>query len=538
VGRQLNDNRSDGLHRGRFVFDGFYTGDSFADLLLGLPGSAYRGIGSDRVDLRRKEWELFLSDKWKLTSALDLSFGTYYQYTPPFHSIRDNVSGFYPLRFEPPVDGEIIVAPLRYELPLDTPNRDAIIEASERASELGFDEATRGSLVFPDRDNWAPRMGFAYNLLGADQLVFRGSYTMFYGPPQEWQFVRSLSRNIPFYHTEGVEAPPTDPIITLENPFEAQALPELTMNGIQPHIQDAMLHYWQLELQNEIARHWNFRARYRGRRATHMSRLVTGNVPLPGPEPIQPRRPNPDFGRFSIVSDSGVFGGPSVTLTAERRLSKGFTFNSRFDWSRIYDDRVFGNPSNPRDLQAERAIVRYYPRKSFFLNYILDLPIGSGGLLGDVPGWSQWVLDGWRLSGITHIRGGRPFTVTMPGDPNNDGVSGDRPDRVGPGTLDSSERSIDRWFNTEDFSEPEKYGFGNSGRNILLSPGYHAWDVSVIKQTRLSDGDFLELRVEFFNAFNQVNFQQPDAEFGTSLFGKIFGAERAREIQLGVKYSF
>jgi hypothetical protein len=537
-GRQLNNYRSDGLHRGRFIFNGFYTGDSFADLLLGLPSSAYRGIGSDRVDLRRKEWEVSLSDQWKLTPDFDVSFGVRYEYTPPLHSIRDNVSGFYPLLFEPPLDGEIIVAPLRYEVPLDNPDREAIIAASERASELGFDAATSGSLIFPDRDNWAPQLGFAYNLLGANQLVLRGSHIVVYDSPSEWYFIRSLSRNTPFYYREGVEAPPTDPFIDLSNPFEAQAVPELTINGIEPDIKDAMVQYWQLELQNQIARHWHLRARYRGRKGTHMTRLIPGNVPLPGPEAIQPRRPNPDYGRFLIATHGGIYEGHSLTLSAERRLSKGFTFNSWFDWRRTFDDNVYGNPSNPRNLRAERAIVRWTPQKSFYLNYILDVPIGRGGFFGDVPSWSQWVLDGWRFSGITHIRAGRTFTVGMSGDPNNDGVSGDRPDRLGPGNLDPSERSIDRWFNTEDFSKPEQYGFGNAGRNILLAPGYHAWDVSVIKQTRLSDGDFLELRVEFFNAFNQVNFQRPEADFGTSLFGKIFGAERAREIQIGAKYSF
>ena len=91
---------------------------------------------------------------------------------------------------------------------------------------------------------------------------------------------------------------------------------------------------------------------------------------------------------------------------------------------------------------------------------------------------------------------------------------------------------------TADFEAPPAYGFGDAGRNILMAPGYHVWDISLIKQTRLSDGDLLEFRVEFFNAFNQVNFERPNADFGTSVFGKIFGAERAREIEIALKYSF
>ena len=103
---------------------------------------------------------------------------------------------------------------------------------------------------------------------------------------------------------------------------------------------------------------------------------------------------------------------------------------------------------------------------------------------------------------------------------------------------DRFESSVDMWFPVDDFAEPEAYSFGNSGRNILRRPGYHAWDISLIKQTRLVNGDLVELRVELFNAFNQVNFRQPNAVVGTSLFGKIFGAHRSREIEVALKFSF
>jgi len=174
------------------------------------------------------------------------------------------------------------------------------------------------------------------------------------------------------------------------------------------------------------------------------------------------------------------------------------------------------------------------------LRYILDLPFGRGRLLASKVGngWSQKVVDGWRLTGITRLQDGNRFSVFMAGDLNNDGLSGERPDRVGNGNLDSSERSIDRWFAAEDFVTPAPYSFGNSGRNILEGPGYQNWDVSIVKQTRFSDGDAVELRVELFNAFNKVNFYTPVAELGTSSFGKVFGAGRAREIEVALKYSF
>ncbi len=175
------------------------------------------------------------------------------------------------------------------------------------------------------------------------------------------------------------------------------------------------------------------------------------------------------------------------------------------------------------------------------MNYILDLPIGRGQLLSTAwAGKLGKLFEGWRLSGITTFESGNRFNPRLPGDANNDGVRGDRPDRIGSGLLDSSQRSIDHWFDTAAFLAPaQQYGFGNCGRNVLLTPGSRNWDISFVKRTRITDGgNSLELRVQLFNAFNHTNFSSPNSTYGTSVFGKIFGAGRAREIEIALKYTF
>ncbi|PYV16499.1 MAG: hypothetical protein DMG07_07695, partial [Acidobacteria bacterium] len=132
VANQTNNDKSDGLRRGRFSFNGYYSGDAFADFLFGVPDTATRGIGSDRADLRRKSWYVFARDQWKLGPRLSLSLGLTYNYYPPYRSVRDNISGFYPLLVEPPADGEIVLA------------------GSPRAHSLGLP----AGLVSPDRNDW------------------------------------------------------------------------------------------------------------------------------------------------------------------------------------------------------------------------------------------------------------------------------------------------------------------------------------------------------------------------------------------------
>lgn len=514
---QANDNRSGGLRRGQFSFNGSFTGDAFADFLLGLPDSALRAIGDDRVDLRQTQWNVYIQDQWKITPKVELTVGLTYNFFGVPHSLNDRVSTFHPLLFEPPREGKIITA------------------GSPEARRLGFDQP--GTLVFPDRNDWSPRLALAYSPMGSNRLVLRGSFGIWYQPLSIRHFVSNLGRNFPFYFVDSAHSPPGTPLIDLGTPFQEALVTELTIRGIESHLRTGYTQFWDLALQNAVARNWNLEVAYRGRKGTGMTRVLPANVPLPGPGPLQPRRPNPDFGQFQIATSSGNYVGHELDVSAERRLSEGFSFRSGFEWNRTFSDDFSRAPANPRNLRAERSPAGWIPVRSFFLNYIVDLPLDQAQFL-EAAGWAQWLFSGWRLSGVTEIQDGRPFTVWMRGDPNNDGLFGDRPDRLGPGVLNREARSIDRWFATEDFTAPPPFGFGNAGSNILTGPPYQSWDVSVIKRTRLNNGDTVEFRVEFFNAFNQVSFDDPDAVFGTSTFGKIFGARRAREIEFALKYSF
>ncbi len=360
---QANNNRSDGLRRGRFSFNGYYTGDAFADFLLGLPDTASRGIGSDRSDLRRRTWSAYARDEWKVGPRLSLSYGLTYSYFPPFRSLRNNVSGFIPLLFDPPQDGEIVIA------------------GSENAKHLGLGGAGKGGLVLPDRNDLAPSFGVAYRPTGSNRLVLRTSYSLAYSPLGRDSFVSYLGRNFPFYYVQTALSPVDQASLDLGNPFATTVPAELSVRGIEPTLRTAYIHYWQLGLQNEIFRQWKLEMWYQGSKGVHMARAIAANVPLPGPGAVQPRRPNPDFGRFNILTGSGAFTRQSLDLALERRLSNGMSLKSGFDWQVSLGDTFYGNPSNPRNLAAERAQSDYPPARQLYLNYIIDLPFGKTGRL-------------------------------------------------------------------------------------------------------------------------------------------------------------
>jgi hypothetical protein len=251
---------------------------------------------------------------------------------------------------------------------------------------------------------------------------------------------------------------------------------------------------------------------------------------------------------LDLLKSDASFTNNGLDARVTRRLTNIFSLQASLLWSRAISDAwgwMFANPNNPRNLPAERSVYGFMPMKTFNMNYILDLPVGKDKLLS-----ARWagkfaqLFEGWRVSGITSIMGGFPFSPEIFGDPNNDGVWGDRPNRIGPGTLPRSQRTINKWFETSDFQIPDLSGpnpqwFGNSGRNVLMSPGSTQWDISLMKRTPVTkSGSLLEFRVQFFNAFNHTNFQQPGNFVNSPTFGVISGANNAREIEIALKYSF
>jgi hypothetical protein len=376
--------------------------------------------------------------------------------------------------------------------------------------------------------------------MGNNKFVIRASYGWNYRYLDLMRTLPWIGRNYPFYWRETASSPDA-PEIDMSDPFQANAPAEIDIRALHPNMRSSYIQDWQLSIQNEFIQNWNIELRYSGTRALRVGVAAPGNVPLPGEGLIQKRRPNPNIGQFSFGDSSASTIGHALHAEMQKRLTRGFSIRSNFTWDRTFSNAVpGGNPSNPRDMRAERAVSGSIPPKRFTLNYIWDLPIGrEQPIAASWAGKLRFLLEGWRISGITRIVSGNPFHPQLGGDWNNDGVSGDRPDRLGPGMLPGSEKSIAQWFAVGDFAYPEQYGFGNSGRHFLLNPGTNTWDISLIKQTRITEGgSVLEFRIQFFNAFNHTNFERPGTTLGTSTFGVITNAKDAREIEIALKYTF
>jgi hypothetical protein len=166
------------------------------------------------------------------------------------------------------------------------------------------------------------------------------------------------------------------------------------------------------------------------------------------------------------------------------------------------------------------------------LSFLYDLPFRfANPVLRTAAG-------GWKVSGILTLQTGFPTTPNVGGDVPNASTGATRPNLNGVGNLPVSERTLDRWFNTQAFTLPAAFTFGNAGRTIIDRPGTRAFDFSALKSFRIREGQTLQFRGEFFNFPNHANFGAPGLAIGSANFGAIRSASGGRETQLGLKYIF
>jgi len=182
-------------------------------------------------------------------------------------------------------------------------------------------------------------------------------------------------------------------------------------------------------------------------------------------------------------------------------------------------------------------------KQRLVMSYVWDLPFGRNRRFGQA--WSgviDTLLGGWQLSGIHTIQGGLGLTATLGGSSvlNLGGERQARPNLVGDPELPSSERTVQRWFNTDAFAafNPAPQAFGTAGVGVMRAPNYVDFDFNLAKSFRLDEQRSMQFRTEFFNAFNHANFNPPDIRRDATTFGQILSAQNARILQFALKVYF
>jgi hypothetical protein len=403
------------------------------------------------------------------------------------------------------------------------------------------------NLLKYDYNNFAPRIGFAWQPLDNSKTVVRGGAGVFYNVQPAGNGVLGMLFNFPARLPQTFNSTLAAPI-TLNNPFPG-AVPttaptngSLTMTAIDENFVTAYITQWGLSIQREVGSDIAFEIGYLGSKGCHLPLNRNLNQATPGPaQQIQSRRPYPQFGNITWIESVANSTYHSLELKVEKRYTKGLSLLASYTFSKSIDNSPGISTSssassaiaqNTRNLSSERGLSDFDVRHRVVISAIWEIPLGKGHkMFGSSP--LAYIFGGWQTSGILSVQSGRPFTAVMSGDFSNTLNRNDRPNLIG--DPNSGPKTVEQWFNKEAFQQTTTGSFGTAGRNIIIGPGFRNLDFALSRNFKVTERLRIQFRTELFNALNHANFNYPESTFNTSSFGQIASALDPRQLQFGLK---
>jgi outer membrane receptor protein involved in Fe transport len=563
---------------GEFGFTTQFTGDAFADFLLGLPATVGRSYPLTLYGNQAIQWAGFVEDNYRASSRLTLNLGLRYEYDPFFRGVDEQTSAFVPAT----KNGMDLSAAGKVIVPTDASGNMLDPNAQPETSQLIplFSDRVQGSaqLHLPDsiRKTGAgllvPRIGFAFRPNAGDKTVVRGAFGMFpvfldTNVSLQWAHVppimiqQSLTNPKPnpkfsnsantgeFYWANPFQFAGPSLVAPNPNPGQPCTGSSLWPNGVgpalascqQPAISTApsqmdhtMMYEYSLEVQRQLMRDMSLTVGYAGNKTEHNQlNGIKENLPEPGSSaPVQARRPFPQWGTISMSRTDGSANYNALQATLEKRLSSGIYALVSYSWSKCLDNgSTESGPPALELLNQNYGPCSYDMTNNLTVSSVYQLPFGKGrAFLNTAHGVMNGLVGGWELAGVLTDRSGQPFTPTLSSDVANTGASGEWPNRIGSGKL--SNPTPAKWFDPAAFTIPAADTYGNSRRDILRSDGLVDLDATLKKMFQLgrSDSRQIELRFESFNLANHPTFSAPNATIGSSSAGKVTSTLNANRI--------
>jgi Carboxypeptidase regulatory-like domain/TonB dependent receptor-like, beta-barrel len=505
---QFSGNLSSQVY-GNFTFNGVYTGNAYADFLLGLPQNSTRLDPITKRSSTNKQFGLFVSDTFKISQKLTIDYGLRWDY----YSLPTFSDGLM-ANFDP-ATGNVVVEPgmLSKLHPLYPVN-----------SATNPIKVVEGKVVpAPDKRNFRPRISAAYRI--GDNMVVRGGYGEY---SETWAYFSRLPSSAPFQLSESYTGTTTLPLPAFPNPFPASlssaTVPSQSITGIPLETNNGVIRQFNLSVEREW-RNIGMRASYIGNRGSGLNYNLNINKPRASTTAFaQSRRPFPQFNSVTMTRDDGQSRYDSLQLSAQRRLHS-FTFNASWTWSNSMFN--YANTEDPYNVTNQWARDGANRRHYISFYTIWEVPVGRGRrFLSNAPAVVNHVLGGWNLQTISYFATGGYFSPSFSTlDPSNTNTTGGLPDRIADGNKPGDQRTKTQWFDPAAFkipgcpdskpvcsaSERQNVGrYGNSGVNILEGQGINAHHLSVAKAFPFTERWKMTLTGEISNLFNHPHFNNPN----------------------------
>jgi hypothetical protein len=541
--RALNDFLDIKAPNGRYIVSNQWTGDGLADLLL---GAVQRVEATTALvpNMYLDGMMFYVQDIWKVSPKLTLNYGVRYEYFTPLQE-RDSLIS----NFDPTANGGrgALVTAVQGNIPVEGCDFNCVEQVSP--------EGVFGrSLVHPDKNNIAPRVGFSWQF--HENAVLRGGYGIFYQAMDRIGSSAVLPLNPPqLIEYRGQESQFNEvPKMLMRDPFPEISLtfnPQnidlrgRSMNEVAPYSQQYSFGP-QFQFSDYV-----LDVSYVGA----VSRKIRGLRPLNQGQIVDPVNgiitfPYPDWQRISdfLASDRNS-NYNSLQIQLRRSFSNGFALNVSYTWSKALGntgDNLSGGgassqvrPQNAYEPGWDYGRLVFDQNHRLVANWVWHLPLGPNQrYLTDGP--LAHVLGGWQFNGIWSSTSGAPVSVSA-SDRSGTRSQNFRADCIG---NPEGPKTVEKYFNTDAFAQPANFTFGTCGVGVTSEWPHHVFDMSLFKNIPLplNEESRLQFRTEFFNAFNTPQFGAPNTSVTSGNFGRttgLFSSEKeARVIQFGLKFFF
>jgi len=496
--------------RGSFAFTGQATGDDFTGFLLGVPDTSALAFGNADKYFRAPSYDTFVADDWRVKPNLTLTYGLRWEYSAPIHELY----------------GRLVNLNV-------TPNFSAATPV------IGFSSgADPSSLIHPDRNNFAPRFGFALRPFGASSMVVRGGYGIYYDTSVYQWIATQMAQQSPLSTSLRVQNSADNPL-TLADGFRTSAGTTRNTFAVDPRFRLGYAQNFQFSVQRDLPKGLVMLVSYLGIKGTRAQQQFLPNTFPAGAANVCVACPT----GFAYLTSNGDSTRHAGDVEVRRRIRNGLGITVHYTFSKSLDNAALGgkNQGGPLiaqdwlDLNAERARSYFDQRHLLTVTtqYTSGMGVGGGTLLG---GWRGTLLKEWTVTNKLSAGSGFPLTPVYFAAVSGTGVTGSiRPDYTG-AALYNAPPGL--YLNPAAYTAPAPGHWGNAGRNSITGPAQVTMNASLARTFRRGDRWSLDVRVDATNALNHPVFPGWNTIVTSSQFGLPFAANPMRSLQTTIRARF
>lgn len=520
--RQQFNQFADTNGRGSYSFNGLATslvlngaaqtgtGFDLADFLLGIPTAGSIRYGNPDKYFRSSGYSLFANDDWRLSTKFSLNFGVRWDYAAP---VRELYGRLVNLEIAP---GFTAVTP---------------VEAGQ-AGGLG------DALIHPDRNNFSPRVGFAWRPTTKGSTVVRGGYGVYYNTSVYNIIAGNMAQQPPFARVLSATNSAANPF-TIQNGFLlAAGNGARSTFAIDPNYRIGYAQTWTVSVQHDLPLSLFGTVGYLGTKGTRLDQQFIPQSVAPGAA----ESPYPHDYIYETSNGNSIYHAAQFQLN--RRFRSGFLARASYQFSKAIDNAGTGGrgqggtpvAQNWLDLSAERGLSSFDSRHNLSLMFQYSSGMGrSGGTM--INGWRGTLLKDWTINGSLTARSGNPFTAIVGG--NRSQVSGTAVNSTV--RADATGLPIEAagmLFNTAAFAAPEAGEWGTAGRNTIPGPTVFFLNGSLGRIFRLGERRSADLQFQAQNVLNHVTITSWGTVVDANNYGLAAGAAQMRQLTISLRFRF